>query len=113
MRTLAGLPIAANPRYVKDDITALRRAFPKDEEVSQALRAVTSHLRRLRRKTGTALDHDLNGWRRVKFSSGITDRTDLRIVFRPAEGGFELRAFGPRYDPESVYFKAASRGSYT
>jgi hypothetical protein len=92
-----------------DDITELRRAFPRDEAFSSALRAVTHNLRRLRSEDGVELDHDLSEWRRIKFPSGITDYADLRIIFRPTEGGFELRAFGQRHDPESVYQRAAAR----
>jgi hypothetical protein len=37
------------------------------------------------------------------------DRADLRIIFRPDGSGFELRAFGHRHEPESLYFRAAKR----
>jgi hypothetical protein len=110
MHALIDMSIAAKPRHVKDDIVELRRAFPKDEDFSRALRAVTHHLRRLRPEEGNALDYDLRGWRRVKFPSGVTDYADLRLIFRPLKNGFELRAFGQRHDPESVYRRATTRG---
>jgi len=32
VRALATLPIAADPAHVKDDVAALRRAFPRDDD---------------------------------------------------------------------------------
>jgi hypothetical protein len=111
MRALADLSFAAKPSYVKDDITELRRAFPDDGEFARALQAVTRRLRDLRPDDGAELDHDLEGWWRVKFSSGVRKGAELRIIFRPIEDGFELRAFGHRHDPESIYFRLQTRRS--
>ena len=108
-RTLAEIPVAAEPRHVKDDIAALRRALKEDADFARALRAVTQRLRHLRPGEGAELDHDLDGWWRMKFSSGIADYVDLRIIFCPVDDGFELRAFGHRHEPESVYFRAVAR----
>jgi hypothetical protein len=109
VRTLADLPIAAKPHYVKVDVAALRRAFQNDEDFARALRAVTRRLRNLRARNAAQLNHDLDGWPRVKFSSGNVDHADLRIIFREDQGEFELRAFGHRHEPESVYFRSAAR----
>jgi hypothetical protein len=109
VRSLAHLPIAAKPHHVKDDVAELRRAFQSDEAFAQALRAVARRLRNLRTGDGAILNHDLDGWSRVKFSSGNVDYADLRIIFRQDRDGFELRAFGHRHEPESVYFRAATR----
>jgi hypothetical protein len=108
VRTLVDLPIAAKPQHVKVDVAELRRAFQNDEEFARALRAVTRRLRNLR-TGGAQLKYDLDGWSRVKFSSGNVDHADLRIIFREGQGEFELRAFGHRHEPESVYFRAAAR----
>jgi hypothetical protein len=54
-------------------------------------------------------NQDLVGWVRVKFSSAVVDHTDLRIIYRTGLDGTELRAFGHRRDPESVYNRAAKR----
>jgi hypothetical protein len=72
------------------------------------LRAVIARLSDL---AGAAfeLDHDLAGWWRIKFRSGLADDADLRIVFRPDDDGFEVRAFGHRHYPESVYRRAVKR----
>jgi hypothetical protein len=109
VRTLAELRFRAKPHHMKDDVADLRRAFPSDSAFAQALRAVTNRLRNLRAGEGVELDHDLDGWSRVKFSSGAVDHADLRIIFRSDRDGFELRAFGHRHEPESVYFRAATR----
>ena len=111
VRALATLPIAAQPAHVKDDVADLRRAFPRDDDFAQALQSVTRRLRNLRPDEGLELDHELDGWWRVKFSSGIDERADLRIIFRPTKDGFELRAFGHRHDPASIYFTSATRRS--
>lgn len=101
--------IAAVPRYVRDDIVELRAAFREDKEFAKALRSITARLRKLRSAGATALDHDLGGWWRMKFSSGNSDRSDLRIIFRVTTDAIELRAFGHRHDPESIYRKSARR----
>jgi len=111
VRALATLPIAADPAHVKDDVAALRRAFPRDDDFTRALQSVTRHLHNLRPDKVSELDHELAGWWRLKFSSGIDQRADLRIIFRPTKDGFELRAFGHRHDPASIYFRSASRRS--
>jgi hypothetical protein len=109
VRALPDASIVAEIRYVQDDISALRRAFPKDNDFSQALRSVSRHLRRLRPDTGAELDYDLSGCRRIKFRSGMTDHADLRIIFRSVGSTFELRAFGARHEPESIYRRAAAQ----
>jgi mRNA-degrading endonuclease YafQ of YafQ-DinJ toxin-antitoxin module len=112
VRELVKLPIVAQSSHVKDDIAELRRAYPQDDEFAQALRSVTRRLRNLRPDEGSELDHELDGWWRVKFSSGIDEqRADLRIIFRPTKDGFELRAFGHRHDPASIYFRSLARRS--
>lgn len=109
VRALATLPIAAQPAQVRADLADLRRAFPRDDQFARAVRSVTRRLGSLRPDEGSELDHDLVGWWRVKFSSGIDERADLRIVFRPIKDGFELRAFGHRYDPTSIYSRSVAR----
>lgn len=111
VRELVKLPIAARSAHVKEDIAGLRRAFPQDDEFARALRSVTRRLRNLRPDEGSELDHELDGWWRVKFSSGFDERADLRIIFRPIKDGFELRAFGHRHDPASIYFRSLARRS--
>lgn len=95
--------------HVKADIAELRRAFPADEDFAAALRAISRRLRALPIADSSELDHDLAGWLRVKFSSTVADHADLRIVYRTVEDGTELRAFGHRHDPESVYYRATKR----
>jgi hypothetical protein len=87
----------------------MRRAFPADDDFAAALRAVARRLRTLHLIEGVGLDRDLSGWLRAKFSSTVVDRADLRIIYRTDARGIELRAFGHRHDPESVYFRAARR----
>jgi hypothetical protein len=94
---------------MKTDIAELRRAFPGDEHFAAALRSISSGLRSLQKAGGTELDRELTGWIRVKLSSTVVDRADLRIIYRAVPKGFELRAFGHRHDPDSVYFRAAKR----
>jgi hypothetical protein len=108
-RALADEKIAAVTSQVKADIAELRRAFPADDDFATALRAVSRRLRALAMARGSELDHDLAGWFRVKFSSTVVDDADLRIIYRSGPDGTELRAFGHRHDPESVYFRAAKR----
>jgi hypothetical protein len=108
-QTLADVPVVAVASHVRDDLFELRRAFASDDDFAAALRAVARRLRTLHVAGGEELDHDLAGWLRIKFSSTVVDRADLRIIFRKTSDGIELRAFGHRHDPESVYFRAARR----
>ena len=101
--------VAAAPRHVKDDLRELPRAFPTDDDFAKALRAIARRLPLLARHEAASPDHDLGGWHRIRFSSGVTSAADLRIIFRRTKAGVELRAFGHRHDPESVY-RWASEG---
>lgn len=108
-QTLIDTGIAAVASHVRVDIAAMRRAFPADDDFSAALRAVSRRLRSLRTVDGSDLDYTLIGWLRVKFSSTVVDHVDLRIIYRAGADGLELRAFGHRTYPESVYLRAAAR----
>lgn len=107
--TLGEAGVEAKPRYVKDDIVELRAVFKDDLEFARALRSVSKNIGSLRSAKAIGLDHDLEGWWRIKFSSGNVDRADLRIIFRFSGDAIELRAFGHRHDPESIYRKSTNR----
>jgi hypothetical protein len=109
IRTIVSTGILASPRYVKDDIIELRRVFPDDEQFARAIRSVTARLRALRKDEGVMLTHQLRTWRRVRFSSGVSDHADLRLIFRVKGRRIELGAFGHRGDPESIYYRILSR----
>jgi hypothetical protein len=102
------MSITAAVAHIKADLAGLRRAYPADDDFAAALRAVSRRLRSLRIGDGIDLDSELTGWSRVKFSSTIVANA-VRIIFRPDTDGIELRAFGHRHDPESVYLRAAER----
>lgn len=98
---------------IREFLNALDEAgvavYRGDLSFAKALRPVTAHVRQLRFAKATALDHDLDGWWRIKFSSRNVDRADLRIVCRVTVDSVELRAFGLRHDPESIYRKSVQR----
>ncbi len=108
-QTLTDMQIAAVVANVKADVAGMRRAFPADDDFAAALSSVSRRLRSLRVAHGTDLDHTLSGWLRVKLSSTVVDHADLRIIYRAGAEGIELRAFGHRRDPESIYLRAAGR----
>lgn len=108
-RALGTLRIRAKPRHLSDDISALRRVFQDDGNFAAALRSVTVQLPKLGTYEAKALQYDLDGWSRIRFSSAINCEADLRIIFRRTTTGVELRAFGHRHEPESVYLRATER----
>jgi hypothetical protein len=101
--------IVAKASHIRADLADLRRSFPADADFARALRAVTSQLRRLGVSEAGNLGYKLDGWSRLAFSSGNAARAELRVIFRAYAEGFELRAFGHRSDPESVYLRARAR----
>jgi hypothetical protein len=112
---IEALPIDADPEHVAADIEALRVAFPDPTDLVCAIIAVRAELMQAVRNPtshGKELQHKQVGWRRSSFASqrNVRRPADLRLVFRPIEGGgIELRAFGHRFVPESVYFRAGLR----
>jgi hypothetical protein len=101
--------------YVARDLAELRFAFPRDEEFAAATNAVARELARALSAPstwGSALEHGLTGWRRSAFASGPGAAADLRLIFRPREGGgIDLLMFGLRYHPDttSIYQTARTR----
>src|SRR5665213_2525125 len=88
-------------------------AHTDDAEFSAAILAIAKELRIAHASPasyGVAIEHELAGWRRSKFSSTQSSDAHLRIVFRPAKpSGMEVLAFGDRDFPETVYFTAKNR----
>jgi len=111
---LGALPVDADPTHVAEDIASLRRVFVGDAEFVAALAAVAHELQVAVRRPqthGKQVHHALTGWRRCAFQSKRVPKAaaDLRLVFRPKNGRIELRAFGHRRIPDSVYFLAERR----
>lgn len=101
--------------YVAKDLAELRVAFPADADFATAANAVARELARALsapRTWGSALEHGLTGWRRSAFASAPGIAADLRLIFRPREGGgIDLLLFGLRYHPDttSIYHRATMR----
>jgi murein DD-endopeptidase MepM/ murein hydrolase activator NlpD len=101
------------PAYVARDLANVRRARPNDVDFTAAVLAIAREIRSAQTapaQFGAAVEHELEGWRRSKFSAKVTEKADLRLVFRPARPtGIEILAFGDRDFPETVYHTAKSR----
>lgn len=106
-------PVLVDTNFVARDLVALRQAFPNDSEFATAILAISKeivHACRRREKHGKKLAFELVGYRRAAFRSGVTDRADLRLVFRPvADEKTEILAFGHRHVPRAVYLAAKNR----
>jgi hypothetical protein len=94
----------------------LRFAIPNDDDFAAATEAVANELAHALgapRTWGTALEHDLSGWRRSAFGSRPGIDAELRLVFRAQgeAGGIDVLMFGTRYHPDttSIYYTAARR----
>ena len=105
--------VAIVPAYAAQDIANLRRAWPNDADFAAAVLAIAKEIRSAHAapaQFGIAIDHELQGWRRSKFSLRARGTADLRLVFRPTiSNGVEMLAFGSREFPETVYFTAKQR----
>lgn len=108
-----------DPRFVKDDLMALRRVFAQDDDgYAEAVKQTALEIVRAQRKPltyGEDLGHDLSGWRRSKYASTKGGEADLRLVFRKHDKQLEILVFGRRrsFDPEGLpatpYHVAAKR----
>lgn len=109
------LPILADPRHLADDIFCLRQVFTNDSGFFSALHSIERELIIACRNPavhGKALTHGYHGWRRCAFQSRRTQKhgADLRLVFRPlGSNALELRAFGHRSLPDSLYYRVRAR----
>jgi hypothetical protein len=105
--------VAIVPAYVAQDIANVRRAWPNDADFAAAVLAIAKQIKSAHAapaQFGTAIEHELQGWRRSKFSLTSRGTADLRLVFRPTKSnGVEILAFGSREFPETVYFTAKKR----
>ena len=111
---IARLPIQVVPENVEDDIQSLRVAYSDDDHFCQALTAIGHEIivaLRDPQQYGKALGHAYEGWRRSKFQSEKESKreADLRLIFRATSGGIEVRAFGHRRLPNTVYFRGRKR----
>jgi hypothetical protein len=99
--------------FVALDLANLRRAQTEDSEFSAAVLAVGREILlalRAPSEYGVPVSHELNGCRRSKFESHLSDESNLRLIFRPSKpDGIEIIAFGHRDFPDSVYFTARGR----
>jgi hypothetical protein len=98
---------------VANDVAALRAAFLDDRAFTKVLFAIVRELERAGANPtnfGVPLEFALGGCRKSSFSiHASADLVDLRIVFVPSAPGIKIVAFGHRYDPTSIYFRAAKR----
>jgi mRNA-degrading endonuclease RelE of RelBE toxin-antitoxin system len=111
VKALANLPIDYDLRYVRDDLSNLRSVFPMDDENFASAVDATTHMLDLlmsQPTIGKELDHKLVGWRRVKYPSRSGGFANLRIIYRVDKktNRVELRAFGHRNNPVSIYSMA-------
>jgi len=111
VKALAKLPIDYDVRYVRDDLSNLRLAFPRDDDGFATAVDATTHILNLivnEPSIGKELDHRLAGSRRVKFPSRSGGFADLRIIYRVGRKSdrIQLRAFGHRSNPASIYATA-------
>jgi hypothetical protein len=96
-------------------LAGLRFAYPGDADFAAAAEAVANelaHALAAPQTWGTALEHNLNGWRRSAFASRPSEDADLRLIFRPRENdGIDVLMFGKRWHPDttSIYTAAAKR----
>jgi len=101
------------PAYVAQDLANVRRARTNDADFAAAVLAIAKEIRSAQAapaQFGAPVEHELEGWRRSKFSSKAAGTADLRLVFRPAKPtGIEILAFGDRDFPETVYYTAKNR----
>ncbi|TAM56312.1 hypothetical protein EPN52_14440 [bacterium] len=111
---IAKLDIVANPEHISDDIANLRLAYDQDDAYIAAIDAVAKEVLLVTREPGRGTDfqHAHTGWKRSKFQSCVrrNQRADLRLVYRVlGEGSIELRGFGHRHEPQSIYHTLTKR----
>lgn len=100
---------------VAQDLANLRFAFNDDSAFASAIEALANDLARAvvaPHNWGKALEHGLTGWRRSAFSSSPEGNADLRLLFRPRQGGgIDVLMFGLRRHPDttSIYHAAVAR----
>jgi hypothetical protein len=99
-------------RDIANDLAALRSIDPDDTVFAARVVALTHEIARalaLPATHGTALEHELEGWRRSAFSED-DGPAHFRLVFRPADGDkLEILGYGHRTDPDSPYYTARQR----
>jgi hypothetical protein len=105
---------------LRDDIISLRLGYAGDDTAfAEALKQTALEILRALKSPhswGDELSHDLVGWRRSKYAAVKGGDADLRLVFRPRQGGgIDINTFAHRrsYDaegnPTTAYFIAAKR----
>lgn len=110
---LLDLPsVIRNRRDMANDLAALRSSDPDDAVFAARVVALTHEIVRalaLPPSHGTALEHDLEGWRRSAFSED-DGPAHFRLVFRPVDDdNIEILGYGHRTDPDSPYYVARQR----
>ena len=112
---IAGVPgLEMDADDLADDVVLMSLAWPDEAEF---LRAASSTERAMRQLSSGAvsaapLKHDLAGWFSYHYQHARAQgaRADMRIAFKPVEGGIRVRAFGHRDVPTDFYRRiAASR----
>lgn len=102
-----------NAHDVKEDLDALRAAYPDPEQHWRAIQAIVHQMQVIpRRGPGKEMHGNYLGWTRRAFESHRQsgEPADLRIVYRVlGDGKVELLGFGHRHLPEDLYRRLGYR----
>lgn len=110
---IADIPgLRMNPDDLADDVVLMSLAWQDEEEFLLAASATERALRQLIAGTVSAapLKHNLAGWFSYHYQHARSQggRADMRIAFRPVDGGIRVRAFGHRDAPTDFYTRISA-----
>lgn len=97
------------PEALVEDVVLLAKVWPDEQDF---LAAVASSARALEqicsdKVTPSPLENDLSGW--LSYHYQLRRRqgfpASLRIIYRPVSGGIEVKGFGHRFKPASIYHR--------
>lgn len=101
--------ILMEPSDLAEDIFLLNDAFPDETAFTAAVLNTKRALEQLAADvlTPASLDRDLDGWQSYHYQHKRKQgaAADMRIVFRRAETGLQIRGFGRRAVPFDIYHR--------
>lgn len=108
-----GLHMDANA--LLEDIVLLAYAFPEEEDFEAACANTKRAIALLVDGTvsSSELKYSFSGWRSYHYQHKVGQgfKATCRIVFRPIDGGIEVKGFGHRRIPQDFYERmSAQRG---
>ena len=106
--------ISISHEALVEDVVLLAKVWPDEQDfaaaVASSVRAL-SHVAK-GKVTPDPLQNDLEGWfsHHYQLRRAQGEPAVLRVVFRQSEGHVEIKGFGHRFKPASIYHRLVAGG---